>query len=235
MTRLKRLRGKGITELSFRARQQLAILRERASGLSPREMSDAAALRAVRPPDRGHSALDAARLMGDRIRAATARSARPGHNHFFPSLRYRGEIVATMQRRFPVEVEAIVARADRSIRGWFSLLGLADINFGVPCDWLLEPLSGRRGTLEHWSRIKYLDAEVAGDKKVTWELNRHQHFVTLGQAYWLTGDERYARAFASQVSSWMDANPPNRGINWASSLEVALRRQSYCCESLNIL
>ena len=62
-----------------------------------------------------------------------------------------------------------------------------------------------------------------GDKKVTWELNRHGHFVTLGQAYLLTKDERYADAFVAQLTSWLDANPPRRGINWASSLEVSFR------------
>src|SRR5262249_18477643 len=75
----------------------------------------------------------------------------------------------------------------------------------------------------HWSGIDYLDPQVAGDHKVVWELNRHQWFITLGQAYWLTGDERYARAFALFVEHWMDANPPKRGVNWASSLEVSFR------------
>ena len=65
--------------------------------------------------------------------------------------------------------------------------------------------------------------QVAGDKKVTWELNRHSHFVTFGQAYWLTGDEKYCESFIAQAASWMDANPTSRGINWASSLEVAFR------------
>ena len=64
---------------------------------------------------------------------------------------------------------------------------------------------------------------VIGDKKIVWELNRHQHFSTLGQAYWLTGDERYAQAFVDQLSSWMLQNPPKIGINWASSLEVGFR------------
>jgi hypothetical protein len=39
----------------------------------------------------------------------------------------------------------------------------------------------------------------------------------------MTRDERYARTFVSHASSWMEANPPNRGINWTSSLEIALR------------
>ena len=41
-------------------------------------------------------------------------------------------------------------------------------------------------------KIKYLDFVEVGDAKITWELNRHQHLVTLAKAYRLTGDERYA-------------------------------------------
>ena len=67
-----------------------------------------------------------------------------------------------------------------------------------------------------------------GDPKVTWELNRHQWLVTLGQAYRLTGDESHARRFASSVQEWMAANPIGWGINWASSLEVAMRLISWC-------
>ena len=49
------------------------------------------------------------------------------------------------------------------------------------------------------------------------------HFVTLGQAYWLTGDHRYAEAFVSQASSWIDANPVGMGVGWAASLDVSFR------------
>ena len=75
--------------------------------------------------------------------------------------------------------------------------------------------------------MNYLDADLFGDKKIVWELNRHQYFITLGQAYWLTGDERYAEVFVAHITSWMDQNPPKLGVNWASSLEVAFRSISW--------
>ena len=75
--------------------------------------------------------------------------------------------------------------------------------------------------------MNYLDAELAGDKKIVWELNRHQYFSTLGQAYWLTEDEHYAETFVAHLESWMDQNPPKQGINWASSLEIAFRSISW--------
>lgn len=113
--------------------------------------------------------------------------------------------------------------ADRIMDGRFDLLGYRDLCFGDPPDWHLDPVSGRRAPLAHWSEIEYLDAGRAGDSKVIWELNRHQWLVRLGQAYRLTGDERYAERFAATVVDWRRANPPGLGINWASSLEVAFR------------
>ncbi|HYX41431.1 MAG TPA: heparinase II/III family protein, partial [Pyrinomonadaceae bacterium] len=115
------------------------------------------------------------------------------------------------------------ARADAIKAGKFDLLGQRALTFGAPIDWHLEPTSGVRAPLVHWSKIDYLDPRVAGDKKFTWELNRHQHFMTLGRAYWQTNDETYAETFVAHVESWMDANPPKLGINWASSLEVSFR------------
>src|SRR5262249_11071254 len=69
--------------------------------------------------------------------------------------------------------------------------------------------------------------ESVGDKKIIWELNRHQYFIQLGQAYWLTGNEAYAETFITHLDSWMDRNPPKKGINWASSLEIAFRSISW--------
>src|SRR5262249_38852217 len=63
--------------------------------------------------------------------------------------------------------------------------------------------------------------------KIVWELNRHQYFSTLGQAYWVTNDEKYAQTFANHITDWIEKNPPKLGINWASSLEVAFRSISW--------
>jgi hypothetical protein len=121
-----------------------------------------------------------------------------------------------------------VAAADMVCQRRFDLLGYHGLRFGDPVDWHLDPISGRRAPLVHWSRINSLNKAVVGDSKVIWELNRHQWLVHLGQAYRLTGDERYAETFVKYLRDWMQANPPGIGINWASSLEVALRLISWC-------
>ena len=95
-------------------------------------------------------------------------------------------------------------------------------------DWELDPISGRRAPSLHWSLLDPLDSRSVGDSKVVWELNRHQWMVDLGRAYRFTGEERYAETFVRLASEWMRANPPGVGLNWASSLEVALRLISWC-------
>jgi hypothetical protein len=122
----------------------------------------------------------------------------------------------------------LLAAAEMIGRKRFDLLGYRELHFGDPIDWSLDPVSGRRTRFAHWSRLDLLDSKTMGDPKVIWELSRHQWMVTLGQAYRLTGDERYAAIFASSVREWMAANPVGWGINWASSLEVALRLISWC-------
>src|SRR5687767_8139033 len=144
------------------------------------------------------------------------------NERFFPGFHDLGKTVAQMK-----PAQRIVEQADRICEGKFDLLGFTNLSFGDPIDWHFEPVSGKRIPLQHWSKLDYLDADVAGDKKITWELNRHQYFMKLGLAYALTGDDRYATTFVNHVESWMDANPPKLGINWASSLEVALRSISW--------
>ena len=62
----------------------------------------------------------------------------------------------------------------------------------------------------------------------TWQLNRHTFWLTMGRAYWRTGDERYAKAFVSQLNSWIEQckipseNGEFPGSPWRT-LEAGLR------------
>ncbi|MEW6354968.1 MAG: alginate lyase family protein [Planctomycetota bacterium] len=46
-------------------------------------------------------------------------------------------------------------------------------------------------------------------------LNRHSHWVTLGQAYAGTKDEKYAKEFVAQLTGWIAAMPVNIGAHFA--------------------
>lgn len=116
-----------------------------------------------------------------------------------------------------------VAAAEAALAGRFDLLGHRALDFGSPVNWHLEPTSGRVSPRLPWKQLDSLDSTLTGDKKVVWELNRHQHLVPLAQSFALTGDEKYARAVIAHIESWIRDNPPGIGINWVSSLELAFR------------
>jgi uncharacterized heparinase superfamily protein len=161
-------------------------------------------------------------LGDDPSRIAAAARARLAEG-LLPGLRDVRTTISLLRRTRPEAEAETRRRADRAVDGVFDLLGHERVVVGTPIDWHRDPSTGTRAPLRHWSRIAYLDPAVVGDYKLLWELNRHQHFVTLGQAYAYSHDSRYAEAFASQLAGWIRANPPRIGVNWASSLEVSYR------------
>ena len=128
--------------------------------------------------------------------------------------------------RFPAAAAEAHQRADRILRGRYDLLGYSSLDMGSLPDWHADPVRGTRAPLKFWASVPYLDP-ACGDHKLVWELNRHQHWLTLGRAFALTGDPACYEGFVSQLEHWLAANPPLRGINWASMLELALRTLSW--------
>jgi hypothetical protein len=148
-------------------------------------------------------------------------SLKPGGFFFSPDS--IGPVLHLLRERLPGQVEQIIRQAEKISRHRFDLLGYEDLDFGNPIDWHLDPVHEKQALQKVFYKIRYLDFAEVGDSKITWELNRHQHFVTLAKAYRLTGNERYADEIFRQWREWQAANPYPVGINWASSLEVAFR------------
>jgi hypothetical protein len=113
-----------------------------------------------------------------------------------------------------------VAVAGKIAQHRFDLLGYQDLDFGTPIDWHYDPVHNKRAPRQPWYQIPFLDFNQVGDHKVIWELNRHQHLVTLAQAG-LRDD------IVAQWTHWKSENPYPIGINWASALEVAFRALSW--------
>jgi len=199
---IRKLARAGSAELICRGRQEASKLLERA-GL---------VVRAGLGPGHG--------VTLERFRALAPR-------HFFDGA-VSQRTPSLLRERMPAACDEAVATADAACRGRFDLLGYEALSFGDPIEWSLDPIAGLRAPSTHWSRVDPLDPRMVGDSKVVWELNRHQWMVQLGQAYRLTGDPSYARAFASYIEHWIDANPTGIGINWASSLEVSFRLIAWC-------
>lgn len=207
-----KLRGRSILELSTRARQLAAVTVERAGSMGHgRELTDAALFRAVAIPEP---------LGEDGIRGLFCA---PGRRCAVPGWDDPGSTAALLRTNYPKEEAALHQLATGVLDGRIDLLGYAQLGISQPIDWHLDPIRGMRSPRTHWSRVPYLDASIVGDHKLTWELNRHRHLVLCAQASLVSGDERFAQRALGDLESWIDANPPKIGINWASSLEIALR------------
>ena len=156
-----------------------------------------------------------------------ATTTAPYQGSFFFALGEAAGRAQLLQKHLPDQAEAIVREADEICRHRFRLLGYENLDYGAEIDWHLDAVHGKRAPLAPWFKIPFLDFAVVGDHKVTWELNRHQHLVTLAKASLLTKDEKYIRELMAQWRSWIKANPYPLGINWGSTLEVAFRSLSW--------
>src|SRR5712691_9492537 len=134
---------------------------------------------------------------------------------------------ALLRRHLPRDADAIILEADNICRHKFRLLGYEDLDYGANIDWHSDPVHGKRSPLQPWFTLNFLDFRTVGDHKVIWELNRHQHLVTLAKAWLLSRNPAYAKELAAQFYSWQKANPYPLGINWSSALEVAFRSLSW--------
>ena len=140
----------------------------------------------------------------------------------------RRSIAASILGQFPAAADAARRRGDRILEGYRDLLGYPELHVGsgARIDWHYDPVHDLRAPVRFWSKVPYLNPH-GGDHKIIWELNRHQHWLALGRAAWLTGDRRYAAEFRAELGGWLSANPPLSGINWSSMLELGFRTISW--------
>jgi len=61
------------------------------------------------------------------------------------------------------------------------------------------------------------------DVKLVWELSRWSPLVRLAMAAFVLSEERAGACCLRWLEHWRDRNPPYRGLNWTSALEVGMR------------
>jgi hypothetical protein len=150
------------------------------------------------------------------------------------------DTIERLRQQYPARVEATIAQAERVLRHEFDLLGsgaytpidderTATTDGYRPIDWYLDPIAHSRFPrgveLSAWDLERMRPGRA--DIKLPWELARCQHWAVLGQAYRLTGDDRYAVEIARELRDFMDANPIGTAVNWACTMDVALRAVSW--------
>ncbi|MEZ2128031.1 MULTISPECIES: heparinase II/III-family protein [unclassified Sinorhizobium] len=140
--------------------------------------------------------------------------------------RLRDQVLAAT----PAQRQAIAAAACETLSGRFSALGREWPERApsalFPDDlWRLDPVTGKNwpGGDTYCFDINFRRDGQHGDIKYAWEINRLQMLPPLGAYLLLDGDNRARDAIETAIASWHRANPPFRGIGWASGIEVALR------------
>ena len=126
--------------------------------------------------------------------------------------------------------QASLAEADRIRGGSLIMLGHQFID-DQRIQWDLDPWSGTRFAPRHRLRLGLdplgADDRHAVDFMFANEVNKHTVLLTLGKAFFLTGDERYAECAVRHLLDWIDRNPIEVGIAYYSTLTVAQRLMSW--------
>lgn len=180
------------------------------------------------PAEVGGRTVDRARQLLWARRQVAPGQALPRVAGLKPDREFPTPLSSGVRELIPPEAgSGLVAAADRILKGDWPLLGVERADIACP-DWFFDPVTGRRAPQSNLAfQIDHRDEKVTGNVKSVWELSRHQHLTVLAGAWWLTAEERYARAVAAQLSSWWAENPFLSGIHWTSGIESGVRLISW--------
>ncbi len=155
-------------------------------------------------------------LTGHYKRVKTLSVERSTFNALFP-LPSREQLSQTLGEEGKA---ALLKEADEIVSGQIRIFGeLTPLDFTHP-----EPL---RHWTEYEKNVKRFTFNVPhNDIKYIWEPARFGWVFTLGRAYHLTQDEKYAEAFWKYFESFTQNNPANLGLHWMNGQEVAIRLMS---------
>lgn len=136
----------------------------------------------------------------------------------------RDEVLAVLGR---AGLLALLAEADEIVAGKVRLFG------AEPVDLQLAPPA----PLAHWTDYEtrkispFTNSLIPNfptpDVKFIWEPARFGWAFTLGRAWHVSGDEKYAAAFWRAFEIFAQANPAYLGPNWMSAQEVGLRLMAF--------
>lgn len=132
-----------------------------------------------------------------------------------------------LERLEPGAVAEVMVRAERAHRHEVDLLGSGARTLPAAIDWLADLKTGHRWPPAFHRDIDYNNFGRDSDVKGAWELSRLQWALPLGQAWLLSGEDRHAAKARALLQSWIDANPCGHSVNWACTMEPALRLLSW--------
>ncbi|MDO5415648.1 MAG: heparinase II/III family protein [Lachnospiraceae bacterium] len=138
-----------------------------------------------------------------------------GNEHFF--FDDPAAVAKYCLEHWPGDCKHIIRIADEVSRNYF----LFDMEHDMERTW--EPV-----TFDPEGEVDW-EYRPGNDPEFTFQFNRHRFFICLGQAYWLTGDEKYARHFIRLLMSWIHnikRTPETEKTTWRI-LETGIRGENW--------
>jgi len=124
--------------------------------------------------------------------------------------------------------EKLLRFAEKVIKNQFPYFFHNFYDLGAEPDWFLNPLTGQRAASNlHWCDVNFFNPAV-GDIKFIWEPSRFAWAYILVRAFAYTESNKYAEKFWELFESWLRANIPNQGPNFACGQECAIRLMAMC-------
>jgi len=136
------------------------------------------------------------------------------------------DVVALDRLQAGIEGELLV-RSQRALRNELELLGSGSVCLPASIDWHADMKTGLRWEPRFHRDIDYNNFDKPSDVKLAWELSRLQWALPLGQAWLLKRDEACAAKARDLLEQWISANPYGASVNWACTMEPALRILSW--------
>ena len=151
-----------------------------------------------------------------------------GHEAFLEIHKANGRRFFFEPGELPNPEPAAIAAAEEVLQNKFQYFFNQWHNLGDGPDWFLNPVNKQRADSDvHWSEVNTFDPRV-GDIKFIWEPSRFAWAYTLLRAFAVAGDNKYAEKFWQLLESWLHANQPNTGPNYACGQECAIRLMAMC-------
>lgn len=210
MGKLERLREMPTREIGYRLRERMRLETERLRGVLHV------------PPPSGSA-------------AGSAFLKQAFESRFYLRLSDREALRTFVETNYPEWLDEAIVQAEIACDHRVDLLGYGEVSLGPQIDWNRDPITGIAWPRRFWNDYDPVNDLSCGDSKTIHELNRHQHLPRLAKAYFLTGQTRYAVEAIRQLESWIDQNPEGIGINWQSSLEIAIRVLSWLWTTFYLL
>ncbi len=139
----------------------------------------------------------------------------------------RGGVTSGLAALFPGEAARAVERAEKAASGILTVFGreVAVARPGGGIDWQLDPLHGGRFDAAAPSGALPAVPGAGSDVKGAWAIGRGDSWVALGCGALADPRraEELAAAFAGSLRDFVEQNPLERGAQWASPMEAALR------------